>query len=28
VTVRDRDTGTQERMNIDGLADFLKNKIG
>lgn len=27
VTVRDRDTGKQERMSIEDLADFLKGKI-
>jgi glycyl-tRNA synthetase len=27
VTVRDRDTGTQERVKVAELADYLKNKI-
>jgi glycyl-tRNA synthetase len=27
VTVRDRDTGTQERVHIDTLSEFLHGKI-
>jgi len=28
VTVRDRDTGTQERVKVEELVDFIKNKLG
>ena len=28
VTVRDRDTMLQERVQIDGLAEYFSNKLG